>query len=312
MTKQSGNTRTRRGILVGRSVTAPPSGSWAQSEADRAASESCSASGSPAPGSPAEAFEQLYLRHARPLTRQAYLLCGHRRLAGQAVAHAFHVAWDRWPEVARDREPDGWVRAAVYDYALSPWHLLRPRRRPQAHPGPPADRALLDALLALPRHHRSALLLHDGLGRSLAETAAEVQATPASAAARVRRARTALIEDTPELRDAPPGRRRVLLAERLRELVAAQPARTPPAAAARTGAEHAATLRTRAAVGLVAVVAAATACTATVGDRPAPGTEPQQTETYVPHGGGRPLPETAYLPQLRSVNARTQSADGAG
>ena len=208
----------------------------------------------------AHAFDDLYLRHARSLTRQAYLLCGRTELAERAVAHAFHLAWENWPEVARDSDPAGWVRAAAYEYALSPWHQFRPRKgRPGAHPGPPADRELLDALLTLPRAYRSTLLLHDGLGLSLPDTAAETEASTAAAAERLRHAREALGTHCPELNRAPVGQRGALLTRRLRELTAAQPVRTTPPPLVRRGSEHTTRRWTRAAVGLTALVTAATA-----------------------------------------------------
>lgn len=87
----------------------------------------------PAQG-PAEAFDALYARAARDLARQAYLLTGRGALALEAVEKAFVQAWARWPEVATDPDPVGWVRAIVYEYALSPWHRFR---RAHRHPDKP-------------------------------------------------------------------------------------------------------------------------------------------------------------------------------
>ncbi|NEC51136.1 helix-turn-helix domain-containing protein, partial [Actinospica acidiphila] len=78
---------------------------------------------------PAQAFDALYAYCAPALVRQAYLLTGRRDLAHESVERAFQRAWDHWPEVARDPDPAGWVRAAAHDWALSPWHRLRRRYR---------------------------------------------------------------------------------------------------------------------------------------------------------------------------------------
>ncbi|MCG0069896.1 RNA polymerase subunit sigma-70, partial [Streptomyces tricolor] len=78
---------------------------------------------------PAQAFDALYAFCAPALVRQTYLLTGRRELARESVERAFQLAWQRWPEVARDRDPAGWVRAVAYDCALSPWHRFRPRYR---------------------------------------------------------------------------------------------------------------------------------------------------------------------------------------
>lgn len=286
----------------GRGAQRGVSASWAEAESwARAAVPEVVAAEA---GTPAEAFELLYLRHSRPLLRQAFLLCGHRRIAERAVFLAFHAAWEQWPDVARDPDPGGWVRAVVYDYALSPWHRLRPgRRRPEAYAGPPADRALLGGLLALPASYRSTLLLHDGLGLSPVEVAAATQASAGAAAGRLRHARAALTGHVPELRDAPAERREALLADRLRELADAQPARRSLAHTVRFRAEQTTRLRTRAAVCLAAAVTAATAFTLATSDDAgpaAPDGRPAQIRT--PHGAGGP--GSAYLPQLRSDNAR--------
>ena len=155
-----------------------------------------------APLTPAQAFDALYAFCAPALVRQAYLLTGRRELARESVERAFQVAWQRWPEVAVDRDPAGWVRSVAYEYALSPWHRFRPRYR---HPEPPppdaSDRALLTALLKLPPSYRRTLLLYDGVGLGLAETAAETEASTPAAANRLLHARAALAAQLPDLSD---------------------------------------------------------------------------------------------------------------
>ncbi|MDJ1135979.1 RNA polymerase sigma factor [Streptomyces iconiensis] len=301
-----------------------------------------------APESPTEAFDQLYELHARPLMRQTFLLCGHRRVAERAVEWAFHQAWERWPEVAADRDPGGWVRATAYGYALSPWHQLLPgRRRAEAYAGPPADRTLLDALLKLPRSYRAALVLFDCIGLSLPDTAAETEASTRATAGRITHARAALAQDWPELRDTAEDERGALLARRLRELAAAQPVRTSPPPLVRRGSEHTTRRWTRASVGLTATVTAATVFTLVTADDPAaprreqprpgpgpsaPAAVPPAVPSAVSPGGilpekaglppvgraglalpgpGDPAAATrrAYLPQLRSTNARMHLKD---
>ncbi|MBE9498013.1 hypothetical protein IHE61_02190 [Streptomyces sp. GKU 257-1] len=107
------------------------------------------------PDDPVAAFDELYLWQARALTRQALLLCGHRRVAERAVRWAFHQAWQHWPKVLAGGDPTRTVRATVYDYALSPWHQFHPRhRRPEVCRGSSADSAVLEAFLELPRSYR--------------------------------------------------------------------------------------------------------------------------------------------------------------
>ncbi|MFE0189018.1 hypothetical protein [Streptomyces sp. NPDC058989] len=222
----------------------------------------------------ASAFDDLHIRHAAALARQAYLLTGRPALARRAVERGFQLAWQRWPAVAVDPDPAGWVRAAVYEYALTPWHRLVPWLRttgkPQRLPGavPAADRALLEAVLDLPAVHRRTLLLHDGVGLGLDETAAETEASAAAAAGRLTQARRRVAARLPEL--VPAGRPTVeqdwpgeVLRPRLAGLmtkeagVVADQEAAPAAAArrARAGGECSARRTTRAALALTGLFA---------------------------------------------------------
>ncbi|MBM7437157.1 helix-turn-helix domain-containing protein [Streptomyces sp. HB132] len=214
-----------------------------------------------------QAYDVLYGRTAPGLTRQVFLLTGRRKLTREAVEHAFRIAWQRWPEVARDRDPAGWVRAASYEYAMSPWHRLRrAHRRADPPPEDPARRALLDALLGLPPSHRRTLLLHDGVGLGLPETAAETEASTPAAASRLLHARAAVAEQLPEPAEPPapsePDDRSVPLHDRLDALALAEevPA-PPPAPAVRAGGERVAELWTRAALCFGALLIGSTAFT---------------------------------------------------
>lgn len=214
--------------------------------------------------SPAGAFDELYARTAPNLVRQAYLLTGRRALARESVERAFQLAWHRWPEVAVDRDPAGWVRAAAYEYAMSPWHRLRrAHRHPDAPPTEPGKRALFDALLDLPPAYRRTLLLYDGVGLDLPETAAETEASTPAAAGRLMTARAAVAERLPELASAAtPAEQSALLHDRLGGLARAEHVPVPqPARAVRTGSEDKARLWTRAAVAGVALLIAVTGLT---------------------------------------------------
>ncbi|ARI52691.1 helix-turn-helix domain-containing protein [Streptomyces griseobrunneus] len=230
-----------------------------------AAAGSGAGSGPEAPRlSPDEAFDALYAHAAPGLVRQTYLLTGRRRLARESVERAFQLAWHRWPEVAVDRDPAGWVRAAAYEYAMSPWHRLRrTHRHPDAPPTEPARRALFEALLDLPPAYRRTLLLYDGVGLDLPETAAETEASTPAAAGRLEVARAALAERLPELAAADsPAEQSELLHHRLGGLARAEHVPTPaPARKVRTGSEDKARLWTRAAIAFAALLIGATALT---------------------------------------------------
>ncbi|MGW5846841.1 helix-turn-helix domain-containing protein [Streptomyces sp. NPDC055254] len=214
-------------------------------------------------GRAAEAFDALHAHAAHTLVRQTYLLTGRRALALEAVERAFCQAWARWPEVAVDPAPVGWVRAAAYEYALSPWHRLRrSHRHPDKPPVEPDDRILLDAMLALPPAHRRTVLLYDGVGLDLPDTAAETEASTPTAGSRLLHAHADLADRIPELADVPPEKQSALLHARFAALRPAVRLEPRPGAVVRTGAERRTRLWTRATVGLTAVIAAATAYTA--------------------------------------------------
>ncbi|MEV6959994.1 helix-turn-helix domain-containing protein [Streptomyces sp. NPDC051207] len=210
----------------------------------------------PPPLTPAQAFDALYAFCAPPLVRQAYLLTGRRELARESVERAFQVAWERWPEVARDRDPAGWVRATAYEYALSPWHRYRPRHRhPEPPPADPAARVLLDILLTLPPPYRRTLLLYDGVGLGLPETAAETEATTLAAANRLLYAREAVAARLPELSDPD------LLHQRLAELASAERLRAAKPPRVRWSSERRAQFWTRAAIAFTVALIGTTALT---------------------------------------------------
>lgn len=244
--------------------------------------------------SPAAAFDALYRHTAAALYRQTYLLTGRRALSREAVGKAFELAWQRWPEVAVDRDPVGWVRAAAYEYAMSPWHRLRrEHRHPDPPPEAPGPRALLDALLDLPPSYRRTLLLYDGVGLGLPETAAETEASTPAAAGRLMTARAALSERLPELAEPPtPAEQSALVHERLGALALTQPASSLPVPELiRTGSERKAELWTRAAIAFTVLLIGLTLITLATAPRQyeTPPSPAQRVEGVPPLGGPQKL-----------------------
>ncbi|MFF7799800.1 helix-turn-helix domain-containing protein [Streptomyces olivaceus] len=205
---------------------------------------------------PAQAFDALYEFSAPALVRQAYLLTGRRELARESVERAFQTAWERWPEVARDRDPVGWVRATAYEFALSPWQRFRPRhRQPEPPPADPGDRMLLNALLRLGPQHRRTLVLYDGVGLDLPETAAETEASTPAAANRLLHARETVAGRLPALADPR------VLHQRLTELASAERLWAAKPTGVRKGGERRTRFRTRAAIAFTVALIGATALT---------------------------------------------------
>ncbi|MFE2356161.1 helix-turn-helix domain-containing protein [Streptomyces parvulus] len=210
----------------------------------------------PAALTPAQAFDALYEFGTPALVRQTFLLTGRRELARESVERAFQTAWENWPEVARDRDPVGWVRAVAYEYALSPWQRFRPRnRQPEPPPADPGDRTLLNTLLRLPARHRRTLLLYDGVGLDLPETAAETEASTPTAANRLLNARRAMADRLPELADPE------VLHRRLAEVASNERLRAAKPPTVRVGSERRARFWTRAAIAFTAALIGTTALT---------------------------------------------------
>ncbi|MEV6572653.1 helix-turn-helix domain-containing protein [Streptomyces sp. NPDC051577] len=266
-------------------------------EEDQTDRKDPAAEATPVPGgalTPAQAFDALYAYAAPALARQTYLLTGRRALSVGAVERAFQNAWERWPEVATDPDPVGWVRAAAYEHALSPWQRLRrAHRNPDQAPVEPADRILMDAMLALPGTHRRTVLLYDGVGLDLPDTAAETEASTPTAGIRLLHAHADLADRIPELAAVPPERHSALLRERLGAV--RPPVRLEPRAPSlvRLSCERRARLWSRAAVGLTAVIAVATAYTLTTAPtRYEPPISPGASVSGVPpHSGPQALTE---------------------
>ncbi|MFG2541160.1 helix-turn-helix domain-containing protein [Streptomyces sp. NPDC048594] len=205
---------------------------------------------------PAQAFDALYEFGTPALVRQTFLLTGRRELARESVERAFQTAWENWPEVARDRDPVGWVRAVAYEYALSPWQRFRPRNRhPEPPPADPGDRTLLNTLLRLPPRHRRTLLLYDGVGLDLPETAAETEASTPATANRLLNARRAMADRLPELADPE------VLHRRLAEVASNERLRAAKPPTVRVGSERRARFWTRAAIAFTAALIGTTALT---------------------------------------------------
>jgi DNA-directed RNA polymerase specialized sigma24 family protein len=210
-----------------------------------------------APLTPAQAFDALYAFCAPALLRQTYLLTGRRELARASVERAFQLAWQRWPEVARDRDPAGWVRATAYDFALSPWHRFRPRSylRPGPPPADAADRTLMAVLMKLPPPQRRTLVLYDGVGLDLPETAAETEASTPTTAYRLLHAREAIASRLPELADPD------TLHRRLTELASTERLSAGRPLTVRSGGERRARFWTRAAIAFTVTLIGTTALT---------------------------------------------------
>ena len=243
------------------------------------------------------AFESFYQDSCARLTQQTYLLTGHRHRAARCVRRAFQLAWNQWDTVGTDPSPEGWVRAAAFELALSPWHPALLRRPDRGGGLGDRDRELLEALLQLPRAQRRALVLHDALGLSWQQTAAEVESSTPAAYGRVVRARLGIARLAPRL--AGPDAREPGFGRRLGPLLRGAAVRGCPAQ--HTGALPPGRVRRRAGLrdrGVTAVAGLATAAVAgavLTGLTVATPWHPP-TPAFITYGHGRPAAVAALAP----------------
>jgi RNA polymerase sigma-70 factor, ECF subfamily len=131
--------------------------------------------------SPDEAeFDAFFRRSSKRLLGQAFLLTADSARAQDLTQEAFVRAWTHWTSIAQYEDPEAWTRRVLHNLCISDWR--KRSRRPSAgrgqsdvSPAPDEDHLLLlGALRSLPPNQAKALVLHDGLGFTVAEVAAEM------------------------------------------------------------------------------------------------------------------------------------------
>jgi len=127
------------------------------------------------------AFDAFFADAWGRLVSQAYLLTGNRETAQDLTQKAFLRAWKRWRKVTAYDSPEAWTRKVLHNLCIESWRRKGLEAR---HSG--VDRAevveerghdheLVEAMKSLPAPQARALLLHDGLGLTVADTARELE-----------------------------------------------------------------------------------------------------------------------------------------
>jgi RNA polymerase sigma-70 factor (ECF subfamily) len=116
------------------------------------------------------------------LQSQAYVLTGSQETAQDLTQEALLRAWKHWGKITGYESPETWTRRVLHNLCIQSWRKTRPKRFARLHEIPasaevPAHHHLLaEAMRSLPGEQARALLLHDGLGMTVAETALELGA----------------------------------------------------------------------------------------------------------------------------------------
>jgi RNA polymerase sigma-70 factor, ECF subfamily len=126
------------------------------------------------------AFDAFYQASWARLQSQAYVLTGSRETAQDLTQEALLRLWRNWDKVAGFESPEGWTRRVLHNLCIQSWRKSRPGRVHAKHEIPPSAEVpehhlqLAEAMRGLPGEQARALLLHDGLGMTVSETAVEL------------------------------------------------------------------------------------------------------------------------------------------
>ncbi|HXQ60453.1 MAG TPA: sigma-70 family RNA polymerase sigma factor [Acidimicrobiales bacterium] len=128
----------------------------------------------------AEAYDAFFTASWSRLQAQAYVLTGSQEQAQDLTQEAMLRAWTHWPRIAGYDSPEQWTRRVLHNLCIQSWRRSQVRRVTGSRETPTApemaeDHVLLaEAMRTLPGAQARALLLHDGLGLTVAETAQEL------------------------------------------------------------------------------------------------------------------------------------------
>jgi RNA polymerase sigma-70 factor (ECF subfamily) len=127
-----------------------------------------------------EKFDSFFNEVWPRLQGQAYALTGSRELAQDLTQEALFRAWRNWDMVAVIENPEAWTRKVLHNLCIASWR--KTRRQPSKHQGvvhsqiPEPHEEIATAMRSLPAMQARALLLHDGLGMTVAEVAKDLKA----------------------------------------------------------------------------------------------------------------------------------------
>lgn len=107
------------------------------------------------------------------------MLCGQYHEAQDLVQETLVRLWQNWERVSSYEDPKGWARHVLHNLAVSRWRKARSRLVSQyteyaVEPPDIGHLDLLQALGRLPMRHKRAIVLHDVVGLSVAEVAADM------------------------------------------------------------------------------------------------------------------------------------------
>ena len=146
-------------------------------------------------------FDEFYLATRDAVLGQLTAMTLDRELAADTVQEAYTRAWQRWSRVSQLAEPTAWVRTVAWRLAVSQFrrravasrvHRRLERNPLQAEVSSDVGLDVVAALRALSEEHRRVLVLHEMVGMSVREIAAETGVAEGTIKSRLSRARDQL------------------------------------------------------------------------------------------------------------------------
>ena len=125
-------------------------------------------------------YERFFEVARDSLMGQAFLLTGDIEESRDLVQEVLLRVWRQWPRICKFDDPQAWARRVLHNLAIGRWRHDRVRRRwhgavPTTTPGPGVGHLdLVRALHRLPVKQQRALVLHDVVGLSVTEIAADL------------------------------------------------------------------------------------------------------------------------------------------
>ncbi len=124
-----------------------------------------------------ESFDAFFREVRGRLVSQAYVLTGDIHSAQDLAQATLECAWRHWAEVSSYERPAAWARRVLFNLAVNQ-HKRSSREEPldehdQVDRAHEDHVALVEALRTLPSTQQQALVLHDGVGLTVAEVASE-------------------------------------------------------------------------------------------------------------------------------------------
>jgi RNA polymerase sigma-70 factor (ECF subfamily) len=148
-------------------------------------------------------FDEFYVGTRDRVLRQLTVMTTDPELAGDVVQEAYARAWQRWSRVSGLDDPAAWVRTVAWRVAVSHFRRVSvaSRRltrltREQEHRLQEESDTRLDVEAALRRltaEHRRVLVLHEMVGLTVAQIAAETGVAEGTVKSRLFRARAQLV-----------------------------------------------------------------------------------------------------------------------